>query len=265
MRVSENKKKWQNFKEKQPSGSVNHRWRDPSCNEAAGITWACFSSFPHAFPTPSSPIPQRGTPLCPPHDPPGSSGLYQWELYSCIPSQRQEPPGLVRSIPLPVMLLNTNRMLGAEWFHITELQDWQSTQYAGFNGSCRRHDNSPHTWAFLILTNWNLKSRIFKHLIQFKVKSRTRGDLWPVSPNEAGLDTQSNSLYEHQYRRSISDDLFQHDLQDGASCRSQEEENIQVVERKTRLKLIIPLNQPDHLPHLCLRMKDVPLIRSIQI
>lgn len=115
---------WQNFKEMLQSGTVNYSWRHISCNEAGGTAQACFSSFPHAFPTPSFPIPQRLYPPLHSPRPPGSAGLCQWELYSGIPSQRQEPPGLEQPFPLTVMLFHTNQMLSAEWFRITELPNW---------------------------------------------------------------------------------------------------------------------------------------------
>lgn len=84
---------------------------------------ACFSSFPYAFPIPLSPSPNAHTHRCTPHDPPGSAGLCQWTLYSGIPSQRQEPPGLVQAFPLLVMLLHTNQMLSEESC-ITESPNW---------------------------------------------------------------------------------------------------------------------------------------------
>lgn len=58
---------WQNFKETLQSDTVNYSWRDISCNEVERTTQACFSSFPHAFPTPPFPIPQH--PYPPLHSP----------------------------------------------------------------------------------------------------------------------------------------------------------------------------------------------------
>lgn len=77
-------------------------------------------------PTPFSPSPNNWTPCCTPHDPSGSPRLYQWALYIRIPSQRQEPPALVKSFPLTVIMRNTNHMLDTKWFHIIELPNKKS-------------------------------------------------------------------------------------------------------------------------------------------
>lgn len=62
MRPSLCRPQWQNFKEMLHSGSVNYSWRNISCNEGGGTTWACFSSFPHAFSYPSFPHPPTPEP-----------------------------------------------------------------------------------------------------------------------------------------------------------------------------------------------------------
>lgn len=85
-------------------------------------------------PTPFSPSPNNWTPCCTPHDPSGSPRLYQWALYIRIPSQRQEPPALVKSFPLTVIMRNTNHMLDTKWFHIIELPNKKSKWYVEFHG-----------------------------------------------------------------------------------------------------------------------------------
>lgn len=134
MRQIQWRPEWQNFKEMLQSDTVNYIWWDISRNEVKRASRLVFHLSPTLtlslpfFPHPPTPVPPTALPTTPQD----LQGLCQWALYSCIPSQRQEPQGLVQSFPLPVMLLHTNQMRSAEWFRIMELPNWHIMWFCGY-------------------------------------------------------------------------------------------------------------------------------------
>lgn len=101
-------------------------WAANEVKRASRLVFIFPPPFPF-FPIPHQPYPV----LHSPRPPRICRGLCQWALYYGIPSQRQDPGGLVQSSAPPVTPLHTNQTLSTQWFRISDSPNWHNMRVVG--------------------------------------------------------------------------------------------------------------------------------------